>query len=1094
MNEFLSSNNLFQTSTTKNNSSDQLLAANSLLCQSCTSCKLNTKEPVESKPVEESQIFISHRWGGSTAALAQSCLDSKKSNCCEGDCKVRVQTIQERVSENYSRRVYDKEDIYEIPDDMLEAIPSDLLYSYENSEDEIPSNIHGTDSLRARLRELMHKYRKVFSREVRNQPANISPFRFNVNKEEWEHVRNRTGRRKYDLTRQDELKKIITKLLHAGVIKASNAAYYSHGFVVPKATRGQWRLVVDYKNLNKVCSTERWPIPTIKEILQRIGDKRPNIFNVMDLTSGYYQAPIAPDNTVHTAFMTPMGLFEWTRLPMGPKGACSFFQKTLATEVFNGLIQDICELYLDDLIVYASTEDECIERLEKVFQRCVEKNITLHPDKCEFGLSEVEYVGHTINGDGIHFTRDKLDSVLNFELPKTQKALFSFLGFVNYFRDHIRNFSILTKPLYTYIRNYNKKKNALIPWTDETIRIFKEVVEAVHTCPRIHFIDQHSEIILNTDASDYGCGAYLYQLKKSAAFPEGEEIPIAFMSKSFDQRMRRWDTPQKEGFAIFFALLKLDYLLRDRQFKIRTDHKNLAILKGESYTTNLKVQRWLTAIQHYDFEIEYVKGPNNEIADALSRLCANITSVNLRSIHVRDDAEHFRQFLEVHNDIIGHSGVAVTQQRLAKANLRWKGMQRDVKRFISLCPICQKNDQRKNRNTAFPFTLNSYTPFEKLQMDFIVGLDPDEYGIRHIMVIIDTCSRWVSLLPMKDLSAINAADAFMAHCGTFGFPKQVSHDQDQIFMSKLMQETMALIGTKSVHSIAYSKEENGIVERANKEVFRHLRNFIFDRAAKRNYSRYIPFVERIINSSSHKLTGFSPAQIIFGNSVDLNRNTILEEHNISTKAVSTSDWVEELSDVQLRILEIARENLKEHDEIHMINYPITQTSFEINSYVLVDYKNAFRRGPRSKLMPFKKGPYQVVSFEKSKYFLKDLISLKIKPYHVKRLTKFNFDATKWNPLQVALRDTGDLFQVERVSAFKGDLTGPKSNLLFKVHWVGYGDEHATYEPWANVRSNMKLHDFLLNHKNKKVRNLLPKLYLPDPVSIIDSESEDDFEN
>ena len=126
----------------------------------------------------------------------------------------------------------------------------------------------------------------------------------------------------------------------------------------------------------------------------RIGNKRAKFFNVMDLTSGYYQAPIAESSIQYTAFMTHMGMFEWTRLPMGPTGACSYFQKVLMTEVFQGLVQNICELYLDDLIVYASSEDECISRLETVFQRCLEKNITLHPDKCKFGLKEVEYVGH----------------------------------------------------------------------------------------------------------------------------------------------------------------------------------------------------------------------------------------------------------------------------------------------------------------------------------------------------------------------------------------------------------------------------------------------------------------------------------------------------------------------------------------------------------------------------------------------------------------------------------------------------------------------------------------------------------------------------
>jgi hypothetical protein len=426
-----------------------------------------------------------------------------------------------------------------------------------------------------------------------------------------------------------------------------------------------------------------------------------------------------------------------------------------------------------------------------------------------------------------------------------------------------------------------------------------------------------------------------------------------------------------------------------------------------------------------------------------------------------------------------------------QSNRRWMGMHKDIKRFISLCPTCQKNRHNVNRNIAFPFTVSSYAPFEKLQIDFIVKLDPDEDGVDHIMVIIDTFSRWVSLYPMKGISAKQAADVLIQHCGKFGFPKRLSHDNDPVFMGHIMQEIISLIGSRSEPTMSYSKEESAIVERANKEVLRHLRNFIFDNAAKRNYSRYVPLVERIMNSSLHKATGFSPAQILFGNSVDLNRNTIIEQSYLTKEDVSYSTWVQELRNMQLRIIDIARNTLTERDEVHMINYPSTQDSFEVGSYVLVEYKNVFRRGPNSKLLPFLKGPLQVVDKDKSKYFLKDLITQRIKPYHVKRLSKFQHDPSKWDPLKVALRDTGDLFQVLRVSGYEGNPKGPKSQLFFRVHWVGY--EETSMEPWANVKNNVALHEFLKNHKNKSVQALMPKNILTAETHE-DSESEDDFSN
>ena len=288
--------------------------------------------------------------------------------------------------------------------------------------------------------------------------------------------------------------------------------------------------------------------------------------------------------------------------------------------------------------------------------------------------------------------------------------------------------------------------------------------------------------------------------------------------------------------------------------------------------------------------------------------------------------------------------------------------------------------------------------------------------------------------------------------------------------------------------MSYSKEENAVVERSNKEVLRHLRNFISDRGVIKSYSKYIPLVQRIINASLHKATGFTPAQLIFGLSVDLNRGTMLEAKYIDNTDLSYHQWVEELKQMQGEVLQIAKETLTAKDAIHLVNYPDNQTDFDIGTYVLVEYKNAFRKGPPSKLLPFLKGPMIIVAKDKSKYTLRDLITNKVKDHHVKRLSPFEYDPTRYDPLRVALRDTGDLFVVERVSKFRGNPRGRKSQLEFLVHWVGYED--TSWEPWGNLRNNIVLQEFLRTHKSQQLRNLAPKqpeLFIED-----DSESEDDF--
>ena len=163
------------------------------------------------------------------------------------------------------------------------------------------------------------------------------------------------------------------------------------------------------------------------------------------MTSGYYQCPISETCKALTAFITFMGTYEWNRVPMGPKGSASYFQQQIATVVLVGLVYHICEQYLDDILAYASSGKELLIRLRLLFERFRKFKITLNPDKCELGLSSVEYTGHVIDETGLSFTDKKLSGVKAFPIPDTQKQLKSFLGLANYFRDHVRNLSIIVQ-------------------------------------------------------------------------------------------------------------------------------------------------------------------------------------------------------------------------------------------------------------------------------------------------------------------------------------------------------------------------------------------------------------------------------------------------------------------------------------------------------------------------------------------------------------------------------------------------------------------------------------------------------------------------
>jgi hypothetical protein len=218
---------------------------------------------------------------------------------------------------------------------------------------------------------------------------------------------------------------------------------------------GKWRFCIDFRTINDLCGNIGWPIPNIAQTLEWIGLKKPKVFAKFDMTSGYFKMAFDPSIRDATSFIYPGGVYRWKRIPMGWRSAGAHFQQQLAG-VLNGLLYKKCELYMDDILPFAESEEEMLQRLHRLFTRFRAYNVTLNPEKCAIGMTRVEYVGHLIDSEGIHFTRIKLDSVARFEEPKTMFEVKHFLGLANYFRDHVPNFSVIAIPLQKLVIGYTK--------------------------------------------------------------------------------------------------------------------------------------------------------------------------------------------------------------------------------------------------------------------------------------------------------------------------------------------------------------------------------------------------------------------------------------------------------------------------------------------------------------------------------------------------------------------------------------------------------------------------------------------------------------
>ncbi len=940
-------------------------------------------------------------------------------------------------------------------------------------------SVHGSPELQTNLRKLCEEFKDIFSEYVRAEPAKIPPMEVEVDESKWYINKNRLPPRPQTEARQRAIQKHIGLYKELKVIEESNASAHSQVHLVPKPSDPQnpeWRFCLDFVRLNEATvGTENWPIPNIPQMIQRIGTKKPKVFGVMDMTSGYHQAPLSPAARLLTAFICFVGLFHWLRVPMGLKNAAAYFQKMMATVVLSGIIYVMCELYIDDVFVFGKDEHEFLDNLRLVFTRMRKYNITLNPKKVCLGQDHIEFVGHVVNADGISFSGEKREKVLNFPLPEKVKQLMGFIGLVNYFRDHVSDMTNKLKAL----RELTTDRKKPVQWSEVTKNLFYSVRDEVAKCPTLYFLDATAEVFVLTDASDYGIGAYIYQMV------EGAQRPVIFLSKALSGAQLNWSTIEKEAYAIFYTLKTYEYLLRDIKFTLRTDHKNLTYLNLEG---SQKVRRWRLFIQEFNFQVEHIAGEDNLVADAFSRLCtlevaqeefalnalsssndttevaAEKTKLRLEKIdkvNIPDDC--YRKIRLVHNRAVGHSGVEKTMTRLVESGNTWRGMRLHVQSFIRKCDYCQANAEKKISVKVEPFTRASYHPMEVLNIDTIGPLPKDDNGNEYILVIIDCFSRWVELYAIPDTSAQGAADSLLQHCGRFGVPALIRSDRGTQFVNGLIEQLSQLLLTEQELTTAYSKEMNAIVERSNKEVMRHLRAMVYDDRIYQFWStRQLPLVMRILNSEEKTRTGVSPAEMLFGNAVDLGRYLLHRPDQPPDPDRSLNEHLEQMLSRQSALIKAAQETQREFDTHHMSRNDPELSDYPVNSYVL--WENP--AGGRNKLQTKLQGPYQVVARQGDDIVMQDLIQHKEIITHISNVREFQFDRERTDPKDIAMHSSQE-FVIESILAheFTGNISR-RSTLRFKVRWQGYPPEHDTWEPYAYLRDTDKLHEYLRTNRMK----------------------------
>ncbi len=416
----------------------------------------------------------------------------------------------------------------------------------------------------------------------------------------------------------EEVREHITGLLKKGIIKESSSPYASPVVLVRK-TDGSLRLCVDYRKLNSKTQRDAFPLPRIDESLDALCHAQ--VFSTIDLASGYHQVAMHEKDQYKTAFVTPFGLYEYVRMPFGLCNAPATFQR-LMQAVMGDLVFQMVLVYLDDLLVYSSTFEAHLSRLETVLCRLREAGLKIKVEKCHFLQAEVRFLGHQVSAQGVGPDPDKLSAVVQWPVPSTVKQLRSFLGFCSYYRRFIAGFSKVAGPLHDVVnlctkkgRGYQCDKLFQDSWTSECQQAFEHLKKELTCAPVLGYADFSLPFVLETDASNLGLGAVLYQLQ------DGRKKVIAYASRRLrgaERNDRNYSSMKLELLALRWAVVEKfrGYLLGSR-FTILTDSNPLCHLN----TAKLGAveQRWAAQLAVFNFEICYRPGRCNTAADALSR-------------------------------------------------------------------------------------------------------------------------------------------------------------------------------------------------------------------------------------------------------------------------------------------------------------------------------------------------------------------------------------------------------------------------------------------------------------------------------------------
>jgi len=444
----------------------------------------------------------------------------------------------------------------------------------------------------------------------------------------------RAYKRQYRLSQVDaeECERQIQLLLANDVIEPSDSVMYNSPLFLVDKKDGTKRMVIDLRLINSLVAPMLVVLPRINELLEQatLGAGNERWFSSCDLFSGFYAIRLHRDSRKLTSFTSPLTgeRFMFSKIPFGlcnsPAAMC-----LALNQVLKGVLRTRFLSYVDDLLITSGTWKNHLTDLTDLLTLLIKNNLTCNPSKCEFGFSQIDFLGFNVSKDGIRVSSKKAKIIEKLAPPTSRKSLQRIIGLLSYFRRHVRSFAQKTANMRKLVNS-----EGTFCWTPECDAELTYLKQRLTSDDVLRPLDPSRDIVIQCDASDDGTGYVVMQQHDSVLYP------CMFGGHVLTEQQKKYSSSDKELISLVQSLKAIEWVGLHKSITIFTDCARVLKL-NTWHPLNARQRRLIAYCLQFRLDIRYIEGCKNYCADTLSR-CFNEMTFDDRALFLpdtKDDSE-----------------------------------------------------------------------------------------------------------------------------------------------------------------------------------------------------------------------------------------------------------------------------------------------------------------------------------------------------------------------------------------------------------------------------------------------------------------------